>query len=412
MHDNGSQKTLIRILTFRLLAGRNNRRYMSSIFTILGITAGFITIFVIIGVMNGLQQGYLQDLMELDSFHAQLLLAEDADTDRITEVLNKDYPVVSVVRYKETDALIPYGYKEYLPCRIRGVSDELFSDERFLAYAHLDRTEQISLGKLDVIISSYMRAVLSTGKGATVEFVLMKEGKTARHVPIRVETAVADIYHSDFPDIDSAMIYGSYSMVDTLLPNTKEHIGLKIEDPQDLSWLTKLESIEGVEKVSSWKQVNQSFYSALMMEKYGMLILLSLIFLVVIMNAKSSFEKYVFHKKDAIGILRALGATKSAMYASFILQGSLVVLIGIVLGSSLGMLFVQNLNQVIRFAEQAASFISGSPVTLLMYEFPVAIDLQEMLILAAAVLLLSMVNVYFAIRPLMRKTPLEMIWYE
>jgi len=414
MHRNnqiGSKWILL--VAKRYLTGKSNRRYMSSVFTILGLITGFITIFVIIGIMNGLQIGYIDDIVEIASFHAQVKLSDDADEEQVLREIRLMESVASAVRFNETNALLEYKNGQYYPCRVRGVEDSIFTmDKGFLEHTSLLGHHITSLHDRDIIVSESLMNSLSAVPGHTIHMMLMGVGKVVKHVPFRFDTTIIDTYKSGFPDIDSNLIFTSLDTLQKLLPNQQPLIGVKFLDKSMIDRSRRIAEIDGVEQVTTWKEANQSFYSALMLEKYSMLLLLCLIFLVVIMNAKSSFEKYVFYKKDDIGILRSLGASRGAVYSIFLIQGVLIVLCGILLGSSLGYLTAYHVNGIIHVVERLCEFLLKRKVTLLLYEFPVIIQMKEVLVVSISILVISMINIIFAIKTLVKKSPLEIMWYE
>ncbi|MCF7940465.1 MAG: ABC transporter permease [Spirochaetia bacterium] len=414
MNREGTSSSWLMFVMHRYLTGRSNRRYMSSLFTIMGITIGFITIFVIIGIMNGLQSGYLEDLIEIQSFHLQISVDDQTDPLAIRSAVLSHPGVSSAVQYLDTNALLEYGDRQYYPCILRGVEDDIFTtDEGFLEHTSLDDGSITRLGVRELIVSDHMRQMLYAIPGSTMNMMLMGVGKVVPHVPITFESSIAGIYRSDFPDIDSGFIFTSLETLKLLLPQQRPLLGIKLTDLDTLETTAEdLALITGVETVTTWKEANESFYAALMIEKYGMMLLLSLIFLVVIMNAKTSFEKYVFHKKDDIGILRSLGASRGEVYTIFLLQGSLIVLTGILLGSLLGYLTAYHINEIIRAGERLLNFLFDRRMVFLTYTFPVVIEIREMFAVGIAILLLSITNMYFAVATLVKKSPLEILWYE
>jgi lipoprotein-releasing system permease protein len=149
-----------------------------------------------------------------------------------------------------------------------------------------------------------------------------------------------------------------------------------------------------------------------MLEKYGMMILLSLIFLVVIINSKVSFEKYVFFKKEEIGILRSLGASRGAVSLIFQLQAFFITLGGTALGIGLGILTASYINEIILAVQRVINTLFSTQLTFLPYRLPVVIHISEILILAVIVLVFSSLNIYLAVRSMVHKDPLEILRYE
>jgi lipoprotein-releasing system permease protein len=149
-----------------------------------------------------------------------------------------------------------------------------------------------------------------------------------------------------------------------------------------------------------------------MLEKFGMMILLSLIFLVVIINSKVSFEKYVFFKKEEIGILRSLGASRSAVSLIFQLQAFFITFAGTAIGIGLGLLTAAYINEIILAVQHMLNSLFSTQFMFLPYRLPVVIHITEILILAVIVLAFSSLNIYLAVRSMVAKDPLEILRYE
>jgi lipoprotein-releasing system permease protein len=386
---------------------------MSSLFTVLGICVGFIAIFVIIGVMNGLQSGFLGDIIELQSFHMYVDIESDADLDTVMQQIQQIDGIQTVIPYLDTNALIEYRKGQYIPCMIRGADDRLFHDDAgFIEHAHLSQDFPKKLSEMDIVISEYMEKSFAKPVGSSMDLLLMGVGKVVRHVPITVSTTILETYSSDSPDIDSHVVFMSLDTLKKILPSQVPRLGIKLTNIENLNLKDTISSIEGVKEVTTWKESNQSFYSALMLEKYSMLILLSLIFLVVIMNAKTSFEKYVFFKKDDIGILRSMGASKEAIYTVFMVQGLVIIMVGILTGVLFGFIIATNINSIVSCFESIIGTITDRQVRLLAYDLPVQIKGGELLVLCVFVLTISLLNLFFAIKDLIKRSPLEILRYE
>lgn len=397
----------------RYFTGKSNRKYMSSLFTVLGICVGFIAIFVIIGVMNGLQAGFLEDIIELQSFHMYVSLESDADPDTVMQQIQQIDGIQTVIPYLDTNALIEFRKGQYIPCMIRGADSRLFHDDvGFIKHAHLSPDFPEELSEMDIVISDYMGKSFARPVGSSMDLLLMGVGKVVRHVPITISTTIIETYSSNSPDIDSYVVFMSLDTLEKILPSQLPRLGIKLTDIEDLRIKGDICSIEGVKEVTTWKESNQSFYSALMLEKYSMLILLSLIFLVVIMNAKTSFEKYVFFKKDDIGILRSMGASKEEIYIIFMVQGLIIIVTGILTGVLLGFIIATNINSIVSFFESIIGTVANRQVRLLAYDLPVRIKGGELLALSLFVLVVSLLNLFFAIKDLIKRSPLEILRYE
>ena len=89
--------------------------------------------------------------------------------------------------------------------------------------------------------------------------------------------------------------------------------------------------------------MNRTLFSALRQERVLMFIILTLIVLVAAFNIISSLVMMVMEKTGAIAILKAMGASNRGIYRIFMIQGLVIGLVGMVIGTIAGLLLAWNL---------------------------------------------------------------------
>ena len=77
-----------------------------------------------------------------------------------------------------------------------------------------------------------------------------------------------------------------------------------------------------------WTDINQQLYSALMLEKIGMGIGIGLIVAVAALNIVASLILLVMEKTRDIAILKTMGASSKSITLIFLLQGTIIGVIG------------------------------------------------------------------------------------
>ena len=117
-----------------------------------------------------------------------------------------------------------------------------------------------------------------------------------------------------------------------------------------------------------WMQMNRTLFSALRQERVLMFIILVLIILVAAFNIISTLIMMVMEKTGAIAILKAMGATNRGIYRIFMVQGLVIGLVGMVLGTVAGLLLAWNLPDIATVIEGWMGMDDASAV--LKGEFP------------------------------------------
>ena len=82
--------------------------------------------------------------------------------------------------------------------------------------------------------------------------------------------------------------------------------------------------------------MNRNLFSALLLEKIVMFIILILIVLVAAFNIIGTLTMIVIEKSREIAILKTMGATKRSIMSIFIIQGVLIGIAGTIIGTPLG----------------------------------------------------------------------------
>ena len=117
-----------------------------------------------------------------------------------------------------------------------------------------------------------------------------------------------------------------------------DHIEVKVADIYDAPRVADQIADEfGPDYVTQdWTDINQQLYSALMLEKIGMGIGIGLIVMVAALNIIASLILLVMEKTRDIAILKTMGASKRSIMMVFLLQGTIIGVIGTLLGALAG----------------------------------------------------------------------------
>ena len=84
--------------------------------------------------------------------------------------------------------------------------------------------------------------------------------------------------------------------------------------------------------IMDWQQMSRNLFSAMELEKFAMFVVLTLIVLVAAFNIISTLSMMVMEKKADIAILKAMGATNSQILRIFMLNGTMIGIMGTFLG--------------------------------------------------------------------------------
>src|SRR5690606_22591169 len=100
-------------------------------------------------------------------------------------------------------------------------------------------------------------------------------------------------------------------------------------------------------RAMDWTQNNRTWFAAVQTEKRMMFLILTLIVAVAAFNLLSSLVMAVKDKQSDIAILRTLGASPGEIARIFLVQGSLIGVIGTLAGVVGGALIAYNVDVIV-----------------------------------------------------------------
>jgi lipoprotein-releasing system permease protein len=142
-----------------------------------------------------------------------------------------------------------------------------------------------------------------------------------------------------FVSLDSGMLIAGRDKV--------EHIELKVADVYAAPQIADQIAVDfGSEYVTQdWGDMNKQLYSALLLEKIGMGIGIGLIVMVAALNIVASLILLVMEKTRDIAILKTMGASSRSITLIFLLQGTIIGVVGTLVGAAVGTAVAYVLNE-------------------------------------------------------------------
>jgi lipoprotein-releasing system permease protein len=139
--------------------------------------------------------------------------------------------------------------------------------------------------------------------------------------------------------------------------------------------------------VQSRDDLNVDLYRAIRVEKLFVALTLSFIILVASINIFFSLSMLVIEKKQDIGILFALGATKPMVRRIFLTEGAIIALTGAFAGLILGV--------GLCLAQESYGFIRMGTVSSIIDAYPVRLDMSDILLTGVLAILMTILTSWF-----------------
>ena len=168
---------------------------------------------------------------------------------------------------------------------------------------------------------------------------------------------------------------------------------------------------EGV-YITDWTRQHANYFRAIQIEKRMLSLILSLIIAVAAFNIVSTLVMAVTDKQPDIAILRTLGASPSSIMKIFIVQGTLIGVIGTMLGLISGVLLAYNVSSVIALIEGLFSVRFLSPDIYLISDIPSDPQAGDIVAVAAVSFVLTLLATLYPSYRASRVNPAEALRYE
>ncbi len=147
---------------------------------------------------------------------------------------------------------------------------------------------------------------------------------------------VAGVFDSGMYEYDSSLVYVSLNEAQSFFGMADRVTGIevKIDDIYNARVIGK--EIQGSLGypfwTRDWMEMNKNLFAALKLEKIAMFVILTLIVMVAAFNIVSTLIMVVMEKHKDIAILKAMGATSRSIMKIFVIEGTIIGVIGTVLG--------------------------------------------------------------------------------
>lgn len=275
-------------------------------------------------------------------------------------------------------------------------------------------------GGFDIIIGQELATHLGIGVGDKLVLITPQATMTPVGVMPRFKRfTVVGVFHvgEGFGYYDSAAVFIHLNDAQKLLQlggDVVSGLRLKVKNLYDAPLVSaKLSQMLPYNYlVSDWTQEYGAYFKAIRMEKTTMFVVLLFIVAVAAFNLVSSLVMTVADKRSDIAILRTLGASPQSIMTIFIVQGSIIGLIGTSLGVIGGILLALNAPALVTALENAlhAHFISAS-VYFVNY-LPSRLDWMDVLHIGIAAFVMSLLATIYPAWRAAKTQPAEALRYE
>jgi lipoprotein-releasing system permease protein len=403
----------------RYLRAKRRNGFISfiSLASILGILIGVMALITTISVMNGFQEELRDRILGMVS-HATIdgLDGPLQNWPQAVALSQKDPRVLGAAPYVETEALLQGSRRQ--GALIRGVlpsEEPRVSD--FGSKMKKGSLSDLQPGKYNIILGSELAQTLGVEVGDSVNVFVSEATVTPiGPIPRARRFHVSGIFEVGAQEYDFglAVIHLQDAQRLMRMDDGVTGVRLKLKDIWD-AWnvaRSLADEMQGMYRVHDWTRDHENFFRSLKMEKTVMFVLLSLVIAIAAFNLVSSLVMLVQDKQADIAILRTLGLSPGSVMRVFMVQGTIIGVVGVGLGVLGGVLLSENLSIIVKFIERLTGselmpadvyYISGVPT---------AVEPSDVALVAVVAFVMCLLATIYPARRAAKTDPASALRYE
>ncbi len=409
----------------RYTRARRQNHFVSfiSLASMIGIAIGVLVLITVLSVMNGFEVT-LRDRM-LGMLAHVTVSEQDAQMDvaewqPIRDAV-KTFPYVKAVSTFIEKPVMLNQSDEARGVLLQAVDPTLESQVGDV-FKHVVEGDMMALtaGSHGIAIGTGLAKELKVKLGDSLTLISPSEDiMDTSELPVLQRFTIKAIFRVDMQNYDTAFAYVNLKDAQDALKMGDSITGLRIRLGDAYRSLRVADDIlnrMGPDFpdiwVSDWTRQQGNFFKALQIQKTVMFIILLLIIAVAAFNLVSTLVMVVTDKEADIAILRTLGLSPARIMGIFMVQGTLIGVVGTALGVVFGILLASNLETIVPWLERLfdTHFISAEAYQI--SELQSKVNVGDVILIAVCSLLMAVVATLYPAWRASKVQPAEALRYE
>ena len=408
-----------RMVAWRYLRSRRKEAFISVIagFSFIGIMLGVATLIIVMAVMNGFRTELISRILGINGH----MIIQPIDTPlndyaKLAERLSAVPGVTMAIPLVEGQTLAQGTVGGGSGALVRGIRADDLAKMKAVS-DHIKEGDLVGFATGGVAIGSRMAESLGLSAGGQITLVAPEGDVTPLGVNPRVKTyTVSAIFEIGMSEYDASIIYMPLEEAQLYFNSegVVQSIELFVSHPDAVDDLRQ--PIEAAAErqifITDWRQRNQTFFSALQVERNVMFMILTLIVLVAALNIISGLIMLVKDKGSDIAILRTMGATSGAIMRIFFMTGAAIGTVGTFAGVLLGVLVCLNVESIRQFFSWISGTTLFNPELYFLSQLPADMNFGETVSVVVMALALSFLATIFPAWRASKLDPVQALRYE
>ena len=418
--SSGPFSAFERMIAWRYLRARRRETFISVIagFSFTGIMLGVATLIIVMAVMNGFRAELLNRILGINGH--LIMQPIDRPLDDYASLITRIDGISGVkfaIPVVEGQALVQGNIGAGTGALVSGLREEDLAKLKLVS----DNIKQGTLQGFDqgggVAIGTRMAENLGLSIGDTLRVISPDGDVTPFGVNPRVKAyPIVAIFEIGMSEYDASIVMMPLSEAQLFFNQEGKVQSLEIfvDNPDKVDAMRAPVEEVAARQISmvDWRQRNQTFFSALQVERNVMFMILTLIVLVAALNIISGLIMLVKDKGRDIAILRTMGATRGAVMRIFLMTGAAIGVTGTLAGVVLGVVVCLNVERIRQFFSWLSGTTLFNPELYFLSTLPAKMDVGETFSVIAMALVLSFIATILPAWRAAKLDPVEALRYE
>ncbi len=418
--SSGPFSAFERMIAWRYLRARRRETFISVIagFSFTGIMLGVATLIIVMAVMNGFRAELLTRILGINGH--LIMQPMDRPLEDYASLIQRIDGIKGVqfaIPVVEGQALVQGNIGAGTGALVRGLREEDLDKLKLVS----TNVKQGTLKGFDqsggVAIGTRMAENLGLSIGDSLRVISPDGDVTPFGVNPRVKAyPIAAIFEIGMSEYDASIVMMPLSEAQLFFNQEGKVQSLEIfvDNPDKVDAMRAPVEEVAARQISlvDWRQRNQTFFSALQVERNVMFMILTLIVLVAALNIISGLIMLVKDKGRDIAILRTMGATRGAVMRIFLMTGAAIGVTGTLAGVVLGVVVCLNVERIRQFFSWLSGTTLFNPELYFLSTLPAKMDVGETVSVIAMALILSFIATIFPAWRAAKLDPVEALRYE
>ncbi len=373
---------------------RNHFISFISMTSMIGLALGVLAMIVVLSVMNGFQKEMSTRILGMVP-HASIAGVKPLDDwQRVAAAARQNPQVQAAVPFAELEGMLSVrGAMQ--PVQLHGI-DPALEPQVSIIDQHMQqgRLSDLREGEFGVVLGEITARRFQLQVGDKLALIVPELSSVPGGISPRMQRLnVVGIFKVG-AELDSslALIHvADAAHIQRMQPGQVQSVRLKLKDLYQ-SPQVAAQIVSGLGEgyiASDWTLTQGSLFSAMKMEKTMIGLLLLLIVAVAAFNIIATLIMVVADKGADIAILRTLGATPAQIMGVFMVQGTVIGVVGTLIGAVLGIVAALNVSQLVGWVERISGQQVMSSDVYFISNLPSQLLLSDVLLICGAAFTLS-----------------------